>query len=98
MNKLKKEQLGKVADILSTKLVGKWNVEISQTTYKETSSILWGYLGTEEITRYQTSEECLRARKEYLQKRAEQQENEDTTSAAIGGAVVGGLVGSMFSK
>lgn len=92
------EQLGKTANILSGKLVGKWDIKISQATYKETAAVLWEYVGTKEVTRYQTSEECLRARKEYLQKQAEQQENDDNTSAAIGGAVVGGLVGSILSK
>lgn len=91
-------QLGKVANILSGKVFGKWNIEITQSTYKETPTILWEYVGTKEVTRYQTSEECLNARKKYLQKQAEQQESESNTTAAVGGAIVGGIVGSVLSK
>lgn len=85
------EQLATVAKELPSKLFGTWTLQLEQHTYKDTDTVLWKFKGATETKRYQNTVACRQAHQQYLEKEAEQQSEDASTSKAAG--LAGGLLG-----
>jgi len=80
--------------MLEKELPGKWKIQLIQTSFANSPKVLWEYSGDQESVRYQNSNEFKNSKRAYLAAEEKKQADDDATSSAISGAVVGGLIGA----
>lgn len=92
------EQLAIAANSVDSKTIGKWTIQLRQSTYKDTDAVLWQFSGKDEIHRYQNTAACRKAHQVYLQREADQAQNdqENSDAAGVAGGIAGGVLGWMF--
>jgi hypothetical protein len=94
------EQLAIAANSVDSKTIGKWTIQLRQSTYKDTDAVLWQFSGKDETHRYQNTAACRKAHQVYLQREADQAQNdqENSDAAGVAGGIAGGVLGGCFKK
>lgn len=90
--------MASAAKSISKKTIGSWKINLTQTRYKDTDTLMWQFTGNNETHRYQNTAACRKNHQDYLQAEADsaEQDQKNSDAAGIAGGLLGGALGYMF--